>query len=173
MPQRNVSLQYNWCPSKVHFRANVKRCGITLARKWTFDGHKLYCRKLPYVGKEDVSQWHLTRNEPYKVSEHTNNQIKESIRASATCGELEIVIDRELTTFTESIEIIRKRRDDLVEDYERLSPKRSDLSRSVALKRENLSKNRYTDVLPYDDTRKRFSLVNNCNTAKCHSETSS
>ena len=97
--------------------------------------------------------------EPNKVSEHTNNQIKESIRASATCGELEIVIDRELTTFTESIEIIQKRRDDLVEDYERLSPKRSDLSRSVALKRENLSKNRYTDVLPYDDTRKRYSLV--------------
>ena len=94
--------------------------------------------------------------EPNKVSEHTNNQIKESIRASATCGELEIVIDRELTTFTESIEIIRKRRDDLVEDYERLSPKRSDLSRSVALKRENLSKNRYTDVLPYDDTRNAF-----------------
>jgi hypothetical protein len=111
----------------------------------------------PYISKTDQSGLRsgdtivAINNVP--VSEHTNNQIKASIRASATCGEVEIVIDRELTTFTESIEIIQKRRDDLVEDYERLSPKRSDLSRSVALKRENLSKNRYTDVLPYDDTR--------------------
>jgi len=118
----------------------------------------------PYISKTDQNGLRsgdtivAINNVP--VSEHTNNQIKESIRASATCGELEIVIDRELTTFTESIEIIQKRRDDLVEDYERLSPKRSDLSRSVALKRENLSKNRYTDVLPYDDTRIRMEEPN-------------
>ena len=33
---------YNWCPSKVHFRANVIAYLLTLARKWTFDGHQLY-----------------------------------------------------------------------------------------------------------------------------------
>ena len=29
---------------KVHFRAKVKRCAITLAQKWTFDGHELILR---------------------------------------------------------------------------------------------------------------------------------
>ena len=32
---------YNWCLSRVHFRASVKRYAITLARKWTFDGPQL------------------------------------------------------------------------------------------------------------------------------------
>ena len=33
---------YNWCPSKANFRANVIAYLLTLARKWTFDGHQLY-----------------------------------------------------------------------------------------------------------------------------------
>ena len=63
------------------------------------------------------------------------------------------MIDRELTTFKESLEIIEQKRSLLLDEYDGLAPKRNDLSRSVALKRENVSKNRYTDVLPYDDTR--------------------
>ena len=35
-------ITHNWYPSKVHFRANVKRYAITLAQKCTFDGHQLW-----------------------------------------------------------------------------------------------------------------------------------
>ena len=34
--------KYSCCPFKVHFRANVMAYLFRLARKWTFDGHRLY-----------------------------------------------------------------------------------------------------------------------------------
>ena len=36
-----VTFTYNWCASKIHFRANVIAYLFTLARKWTFHGHQL------------------------------------------------------------------------------------------------------------------------------------
>ena len=39
---KNLWRRYNWCSSKVHFRANVIAYRFTLARKCTFDGHQLY-----------------------------------------------------------------------------------------------------------------------------------
>ena len=95
------------------------------------------------------------------VGEHTHNQIKESIRASAAVGELSVVISRDTISFKDSIKAIEKglRSGILVKRYEELPDRRSDLSRSTALMRENGWKNRYRDVLPYDDT--RVKLTNN------------
>ena len=43
--------RYNWCPSQVHFRANLIVYLLTLARKWTFDGHQLYIEFTDYYSK--------------------------------------------------------------------------------------------------------------------------
>ena len=89
------------------------------------------------------------------VGEHTHNQIKESIRASAAVGELSVVVSRDTLTLGESIKGIERgwRSGVLVRKYSELAERRSDLSRSCALLRENSAKNRYRDVLPYDDSR--------------------
>ena len=82
------------------------------------------------------------------------SQIRESIRTSAAaCGELSILIDRELMTLEESLELISNERASLIEQFEVEPLKNQNLSQLTALKRENRAKNRYTDVLPYDDTR--------------------
>ena len=82
------------------------------------------------------------------------SQICESIRTSAAaCGELSILIDREMMTLEESLELIARDRLSLVEQFEVEPLKNHNLLSMTALKRENKSKNRYTDVLPYDDTR--------------------
>ena len=47
-----IYMSYNCCPSKVHFRANVKKYAITLARRWTFDGHQMHMKsEWSHVGK--------------------------------------------------------------------------------------------------------------------------
>ena len=58
--------------------------------------------------KVDTNLSKTSSLEPNPVCEHTNNQIKESIRASSACGELQIVVDRELTTFDESIDLLKE-----------------------------------------------------------------
>ena len=35
-------VNHNWCPLKVHFRANVIAYRFIFARKWTIDGHQFY-----------------------------------------------------------------------------------------------------------------------------------
>ena len=88
------------------------------------------------------------------VFEHTHSQIRESIRSSAAaCGELAILIDREIMTVDESLALIANERTSLIEQFEVEPLKNQNLSQLTALKRENRAKNRYTDVLPYDDTR--------------------
>jgi len=93
------------------------------------------------------------------IQEHTYNQIKESINSSVVLDRLKVVVFRESKNFQESLKAIKEGllSGSLVRQFERIPILRQDLSRATSLRRGNEAKNRYRDVLPYDDTRVKLS----------------
>lgn len=117
---------------------------------------KRYARRTLPIGRPSWSELSSQDNKksvtpPESQSFHESDEIDNCDKTSV------IKHTNQLQTLSDSIKAIKKsldgERKDLIEEFEKLSRKKEDESLDESKLMENINKNRYRDILPYDSTR--------------------
>lgn len=138
--------------SKFQYNGKTEYQTMEESRKRTFSHFsrslsKRYARRTLPIGRPLWSE---------QTTQDSNSDTQSRIsQSSSSSNSRSVVVNQQSSTLAESIKAIKKglEKGDIISEFDKLSRKKEDESHEESRLMENIDKNRYQDILPYDSTR--------------------
>jgi protein tyrosine phosphatase len=137
--------------SKFQYNGKTEYQTMEESRKRTFSHFsrslsKRYARRTLPIGRPLWSD---------QTAQNSNSDTHSRISNSSSSSNSRTILNNHSSTLAESIKVIKEgiQSNELILDFEKLSRKKEDESHEESRLMENIDKNRYQDILPYDSTR--------------------